>query len=105
VPSAVPIRRVASCHAVWYASAPGGCVIVGAMREYVAYCSWVSPADTATMRSGCSAAIASVLTSPVSTCGCPPCRRSLAHGQVAAGRLPVNSRMATGTTPSARIVS
>src|SRR4051794_27016055 len=46
------------------------------------------------IRSGSNAATASGVTSPAgSTWGCSPLSLSAAHGQVAEGRLPVNSRI------------
>ena len=97
---------VASFHDTAPPAVPTGAATVGAIAEKASYCSRVRFAVIATMRSGSSAASASGVTSSAgSTSGCSPLSRSAAHGQVAEGWLPVNSRIATGTVPSARIAS
>ena len=96
----------ASFHDTAPPAVPTGAATVGAIAEKASYCSRVRFAVIATMRSGSSAASASGVTSSAgSTSGCSPLSRSAAHGQVAEGWLPVNSRIATGTVPSARIAS
>src|SRR5262245_32105559 len=75
---------------------------VGAILESVAYSCSVMPEETPTMRSGSSERICSKLSSADdSTSGAAPPRRSTAHGHVAWGWSPYQSRMPTGTTPRA----
>src|SRR5690349_12828034 len=75
---------------------------VGAILDSVAYSWSVMPDETPTMRSGSSERICSKLSSADdSTSGVAPPRRSTAHGHVAWGWSPYQSRMPTGTTPSA----
>ena len=105
-PSAAPVSFVASDHGTSPSFTPTGAATVGAIFEKASYCSRVRLAVIATIRSGSSAATASGVTSPAgSTSGCSPLSLSVAHGQVAEGRLPVNSRIATGTVPRASIAS
>jgi hypothetical protein len=72
------------------------------MADRDRYSSSVMPEETPTIRSGCSAATASKsISTEESTSGCASPRASCAQGHTACGMSPYQSRMPTGTTPSA----